>query len=115
MTIPVSTGNIGDRCASLKKSVAMDLIRIFDLDYIVKESQLPFIVGYVLMTAASTQQPGKLLTARLPGQQVTDKVLEDATDVVKSMLDSGAEALVVDHILPKALGVQIVSEFEDSE
>jgi hypothetical protein len=97
----------------VKTQCCDDLIKIYGPDYMVKESELPFIVGYVLMSASKTQELGEILKARLPGQQVTSKVLEDATEVVKSMLDSGAGALIVDQILPKALGLQIDFEFEE--
>ncbi|KAH7079749.1 hypothetical protein FB567DRAFT_582436 [Paraphoma chrysanthemicola] len=99
---------VKDRCRE-------DLIRMFGPEYLVKESELPFIVGYVLMSASSSQQVGDILRSRLPGVQVTGKVLSDATEVVKGMIAEGAGALIVDHILPKGLGVQIDFEFEKDE
>lgn len=89
-----------------------DLIKIFGPKYITKESELRFIVGYVMMSAASTQGVGNLLKARLPGVQVSSKVMQDATDVVRNMIESGNGSLIVDHVLPKALGVRIDIEVE---
>ncbi|KAF1943592.1 hypothetical protein EJ02DRAFT_343053, partial [Clathrospora elynae] len=90
-----------------------DLLKMFGPGYIEKESQLPFVVGYVLMSATSSQQVGDMLRARLPGVAITDKVLADAKVVVMGMIAEGAGALIVEHILPKALGVQIHFEFEE--
>jgi hypothetical protein len=96
---------IKDRCRD-------DLIKRFGPDYIEKESQLPFIVGYVLLSATSSQQLGDMLKARLPGVEVTDKMIADAKDVVKGMIAEGAGALIVDHIMPKGLGVEMKFEVE---
>jgi FixJ family two-component response regulator len=46
---------------------------------------------------------------------VTSKVLADATDVVKGMIDQGAGALIVDLILPEVLGLEIEFEFEAAD
>lgn len=92
-----------------------DLIRIYGPSYIETESQLPFIVGYVLMSATSTQQLGDALLPKLPGVQLTSKILTDAGEVLQAMIDTGAGALIVEHILPKALGLQIDFETEIEE
>ncbi|KAF2447907.1 hypothetical protein P171DRAFT_453049 [Karstenula rhodostoma CBS 690.94] len=96
----------------IKDSCRDDLIRIYGPDYIERESQLPFIVGYVLMSASSAQQLGELLVPKQPDVQVTSKVLENAKDRVQVMIDTGSGALIVDHILPCALDLQIGFEFE---
>ncbi|KAJ8108349.1 hypothetical protein OPT61_g8231 [Boeremia exigua] len=97
----------------VKETCRDDLIKFFGPDYIQKESQLPFVVGYVLLTASNSQQLGDLLKRKHPGLQVTSKVLDDAKKVVKVMIESGAGGLVVEHILPKGLGLQIDFEIED--
>jgi hypothetical protein len=97
---------------AVRDSCRDDLIRIDGPSYLVRESELPFITGYVLMSTSNIEKMGDLFIARLPGVQMTSKVLEDATDVVKVMIDSGAGALIVDHVLPEGLGVQIDFEFE---
>lgn len=99
-------GFVKDRCRD-------DLLRMYGPNYLVKKSELPFMTGYVLLSATSSQGAGDMLRARLPGVQVTDKLLKDATDVVKDMIELGAGALIVDHILPKALGLQIDFQFEE--
>ncbi|PVH92820.1 hypothetical protein DM02DRAFT_698351 [Periconia macrospinosa] len=96
----------------VKNHCRADLIRIYGPEYLDKESQLPFVVGYVLMTATSTQQIGDMPKARLPGVQVTSQVLEGAKHVIEGMLESGAGALVVDQILPRALDLHIEFEAE---
>jgi hypothetical protein len=97
----------------VKEKCRDDLIRIYGPDYIQKESELPFVVGYVLMSASSSQQLGELLKSKLPSAQVTSKVLSDAADQLKGMIDSGAGALIVDVVLPKALGISV--EFQTEE
>jgi hypothetical protein len=97
---------------SVKEQCRDDLFRMLDPHYIGKESQLPFIVGHVLMSAMNSQQVGDTSKARLVGVQVADKVLTDAKEVLKTMIDVGAGALIVEHILPEGLGAQIDFEFE---
>ncbi|KAH7396155.1 hypothetical protein BKA66DRAFT_438117 [Pyrenochaeta sp. MPI-SDFR-AT-0127] len=97
----------------IKDACRDDLIKTFGPSYIVKESELPFVVGYVLMSATSTQQVGDMLTAKLPGVDVTDRLMTKAQDALRGMIDAGAGSLIVEHILPKALGVQIDFEFEE--
>ncbi|KAH4204566.1 hypothetical protein HBI81_215390 [Parastagonospora nodorum] len=97
----------------VKGKCRQDLIKLFGSDYITKESELPFVVGYVLMSAASTQEAGSLLKARLPGVLPTNKVLEDAIEVVVDMIREGAGALIVDHVLLKGLGVHIDIEYPE--
>jgi hypothetical protein len=101
-------GFVKDRCRE-------DLIRMYGPDYMVKESELPFITGYVLTSATFSHAACEGLRARLPGVKVTSKVLADATDVVKGMIDQGAGALIVDLILPEGLGLEIEFEFEAAD
>lgn len=98
---------------AVKEACRDDFIRIYGPNYIEKESQLPFVVGYVLMSATSAQQASEVLLPKLQGVQVTSKVLHEASNVVQVMIESGLGALIVDHILPKALGLQIDFEFEE--
>lgn len=98
---------------AVKDYVCDDLIRIYGSDYIQKESELPFIVGYVLMTASTTQEVGQLLKAKQPGVHVTSKVKEGARYVVEGLVGSGAGGLIVEQILPRALGLQIIFREEE--
>ncbi|KAK7193878.1 hypothetical protein DPSP01_010158 [Paraphaeosphaeria sporulosa] len=43
------------------------LIRIYGPDYIERESQRPFVIGYVLMWASSAQELGDLMPSKRPG------------------------------------------------
>jgi hypothetical protein len=97
----------------VKDHVRDDLIRIYGPDYMQKESELPFIVGYVLMTASRSQELGGLLMAKRPGVQVTSKVQEGARYVVEGLITSGAGGLIVERILPHALDLQIDFEVEE--
>lgn len=90
-----------------------DLIRIFGPDYIQKESELPFVVGYVLMTVPRSQELGELLKAKQPGVQVTSKVLGGARYVFESMVESRAGGVIVEQILPRALDLHVDFEFEE--
>jgi hypothetical protein len=98
----------------VKEHCHNDLTRMFGPSYIEKESQLPFIVGYVLMSATSSQQMGDMLKARLPGVEVTDKLLAEAKSLVQGLVEGIAGALVVEHVLPE-IGVRIDFEFEREE
>jgi hypothetical protein len=93
--------------------VREDLIRIYGPEYMQKESELPFIVGYVLMTASRSQELGELLIAKQPGVQITRKVQEGARYVVEGLIASGAGGLIVEQILPRALYLHIEFEVEE--
>jgi hypothetical protein len=95
----------------IKNHCRDDLIRTFGPNYMEKETQLPFIAGYVIMSAASSQQVSDVLKGRLPGVGVTDKLLGDAKDLVQVMIAQGSGSLIVMHALPQ-IGVQIDFEFE---
>jgi hypothetical protein len=97
----------------VKDHVRDDLIRMYGPDYMQKEGELPFIVGYVLMTASCSQGLGDLLKAKQPGVQVTSKILEGARYVVEGMVESGAGGLIVEQILPRALELHIDFEVEE--
>ena len=64
------------------------------------------------MSATFNQHTEELLKARMPGVQVSDKMPADAKYVVERIIISGAGALIVDHILPKGLGVHIEFKVE---
>jgi hypothetical protein len=77
-----------------------------------RERQLPSIVCYVLMTASRSREFGELLKAKQLGVQVTSKVLEGPRYVLGGMVESRAGGLIVEQILPRALGLQIDFEMK---
>jgi hypothetical protein len=89
-----------------------DLIKMYGPAYIEKESQLPFIVGYILMSGMSSQQVGELMLPKMPGVVVTSGVVEGAKYVLDGLIGSGAGALITDAVLPKALDLEIGFEYE---
>lgn len=97
----------------MKDHARNDLIPIYGPDYMQKENELLFIVGYILMTATHSLGLGDLLKAKQPGVEVTSKVLEGARYVVEGMVESGAGGLIVEQILPRALELHIDSEYEE--
>jgi hypothetical protein len=100
---------------AVKDRVREDLIRIYGPDYMQRESQLPFVVGYVLMTSSRSQELGELLKPKQPDVQVTSKVKERARCVLEGLVASGDGGLIVEQILPDALDLQIDFELEDDE
>lgn len=92
--------------------VRNDLINIYGPDYMQKDSELPFVVGYVLMTASRSQELSDLLGAKRPGVEITSKVQEGARRVVKDFVGSGVGNLIVEQILPRSLNLQIKLELE---
>jgi hypothetical protein len=95
----------------LKDECQDQLIKMYGPNYIEKETELPFIVGYILMTASKTKQLGDLLKQQ-GSSEVTSAVLMKAADAVEEMLRSGAGEIVVGKILPSMLGVEIDFEYE---
>lgn len=87
---------------AMTNHVRNDLVLIYRPDFIQKESELLFIVGYVLMTATRSQGLGDLLRTKQLGVQVTGKILERARYVVEVMVDSGAGVLIVEQVFAKS-------------
>ncbi|KAF1918794.1 hypothetical protein BDU57DRAFT_535853 [Ampelomyces quisqualis] len=97
---------------AVKDQCRDDLINMYGPDYMVRESELPFIVGYVLSSATNAQGIGEMIKAKKSGVGVTSKVMEDAKSVVEAVIDSGMGGILVERILPEALGVQIDFKIE---
>lgn len=95
---------------AVKDHVHNDLIFVYGPDYTHRESTLPSIVGYVLMTASRDQEPAKLLRGKLPDVQVASKVQESARYAVKDFVASGAGNLIVEQILPQAFDLHMSLE-----
>ena len=72
---------------SIKDANADDLRRIYGPSYLETESQLPFVVGYIFMTAVQTKKVGKIL---LPKKEdiVSSKLLKQSADVLEVMIET---------------------------
>ena len=63
--------------------------------YLEKESQLPFVVGYILMVATQTNGVANLLLPRRPGVQVSSRLLGQAAEALEDMINSGVGELEI--------------------
>ncbi|KAF2279116.1 uncharacterized protein EI97DRAFT_440580 [Westerdykella ornata] len=97
---------------AIKDKVADDLRRIYGPGYLETENQLPFVVGYIFMTAVETKRLGALL---LPKREdiVSSKLLMKASEALEGMIDSGAGGLEI-KILREKYGMEIEIETEDA-
>lgn len=97
---------------AIKEHIAEDLKRFYGPEYIEKENQLPFVVGYVFMTAVSTKKLGALL---LPKKKdiISSKLLKKASEAIEGMIDSGAGELEI-KILRETYGMEIEIEVGDA-
>lgn len=96
----------------IKDSIADDLRRIYGPEYLETEAQLPFVIGYIFMTAVNTKKLGALL---LPKKEdiVSSKLLMKASESLEGMIDSGAGGLEI-KILREKYGMEIEMEVEDA-
>lgn len=63
--------------------------------YLEKENQLPFVVGYIFMTATQTSRVANMLLPRRDGGEVSSRLLATAAESIKGMIDSGAGAMEI--------------------
>lgn len=66
------------------------LLEMIGAGYLEKESQLPFVVGYIFMVATETNGIANLLLPKRPGVQVSSRLLAQAAEALEGMVDSGA-------------------------
>ncbi|KAF7502110.1 hypothetical protein GJ744_007108 [Endocarpon pusillum] len=73
----------------VQQTLDQDLRDIYGPGYLEKESQLPFVVGYIFMAAVRTT---KLAGVLVPKKKdvVTSRLLVKAAEAVREMLESGA-------------------------
>ena len=107
-----------DLLRNLKHDLNEDFKRVFGSGYLEKENQLPFLIGYIFMTATATkslQSQAKLLPVRLPREFiVTNQYMVRAATAIKTMGDSGAGGLVL-QILNKFDDIEIEIQSDDDE
>jgi hypothetical protein len=96
---------------SIRDSCHDDLTRMYDPDCIGKESKLPIIVRYVLMSGLSNRQVGETPNGRLFGVEMTDKPLINAKGCLQAMILYGVGSLIVDQVPPK-IGIQMNFKFD---
>lgn len=96
---------------AIKDSCREALIKIYGPNYIEKETQLPFIVGYILMTATTTDRLAEFMMIKKTNE-VTSAVLEQAAVAINGMLGTGAGGFV-GMILREKLGLPF--EFEEDD
>ena len=70
--------------------------------YLEKESQLPFVVGYIFMVATQTNGVANLLLPRRPGVQVSSRLLGQAAKPFEDMIDSGAGEIEIKFIMQRS-------------
>lgn len=84
----------------LKEALDDDLKRIYSTSYLDTENQLPFLAGYIFMTAVATKSDGRLL---LPKKEdvVSSKLLMQAAVTLESMMETGMGAQEVNILRDK--------------
>ena len=84
------------------------LQNIFGGGYIEQENQLPFVVGYILMTCAPISRLANLIKKKPEGTAITTQVLATAANAVRQMIEGGAGDFVM-RMLEMQLGIELDS------
>lgn len=82
------------------------LLQMYGGGYLEKENQLPFIVGYIFMTATTTSRVANLLLPRRGDTEVSSRLLAMAADCIGGMIESGAGRTEV-NMLEARLGYEL--------
>jgi hypothetical protein len=88
----------------------VEFMRIYGGMYLEEENQLPFLAGYIFMTAVQTKQVAAML---LPKKEdiVSSMPLRVAAETLEGMIDSGMGALEIKILREKyGIGVEIETE-----
>lgn len=80
------------------------LLETYGAGYLEKESQLPFVVGYIFMAATQTSRVANLLLPRRAGVQVSSRLLAMAASALGGMIESGAGE-IESKLVARRLGV----------
>lgn len=83
-----------------------NLLELYGGGYLEKESQLPFVVGYIFMTATTTSRVANVLLPRRGDGEGSSRVLATAAKSIEEMIDTGAGGIEID-ILEKYFGLQL--------
>jgi len=82
------------------------LLEMYGPGYLPKEHHLPFMIGYIFMTATNTSQVADLLLPRRGHGEVSSRLLQTAAECIEGMIDSGAGAVEI-KMLEVTLGYEI--------
>ena len=66
------------------------LLELYGPGYLEKESQLPFVIGHIFMTATTTSRVANLLLPRRGNGEVSSQLLAMAASCIKDMVETGA-------------------------
>lgn len=94
------------------------LLRIYGPGYLEKEHQLPFVVGYILMTATTTSRVAHVLLPKKGEMEVSSQLLKTAAECIEVMIDSGAgqiELQLVGRLLGYEIDVSAMDEHDRAE
>lgn len=83
----------------LREECNPGLWKIFGPGYLERESQLPFVVGYIFMAVMNTDKLAKI--PRDEGAIVKSWLLICASKVVGNMIDNGCDSLATNHLYNK--------------
>ena len=79
---------------SINERCKPDLLEIYGGGYLEKENQLPFVVGYIFMTATNTSRIEGRFLKKKEGVQITSKVLKNAADAIDDLVSTKAGGMV---------------------
>ncbi|KAL8898425.1 MAG: hypothetical protein Q9207_006703 [Kuettlingeria erythrocarpa] len=91
---------------SVNEACKPRLLEIYGGGYLEREDQLPFVVGYIFMSASATSQIAGLLIPKKEGVEVSNRLLMTAAQVIGEVMDSGAGAIET-KMLEQKMGAMI--------
>ena len=89
----------------IKQAIDPDLRKYYGPMYIEQENQLPFVVGYIFMTAVQSTRLAGVLMPKMK-DVVSSQMLFKSAEVVEKMLETGLGCLEI-LMLKKALGMEV--------
>ena len=82
------------------------LLEQYGPGYLPKEYQLPYVIGYIFMTATATSQVANLLLPRRKEGEISSRLLATAAECIQVMINSGNGAVEL-KMLEELLGYEI--------
>lgn len=93
------------------------LLEMYGAGYLENEFQLPFVVGYIFMTATTTSRVANVLLPRRGEIVVSSKLLGTAAECIEKMVSSGAgqfEAQQMERLLGYELDLSALDDEDES-